>query len=1568
MDAAHASLCDILSLSSKSRDKDSPHRLPKNLLQMCIRPVLLNLRDYTKLTIPLLRGLSRLLSLLSSWFSKTLGEKLLEHLQRWTDPEKIMSLNIWKKGEEPLVAASIIGLFELLPDDSHFVELLVKTTLKLENALPRYKYCCLDESPFRLPLAKYLNKHEEATASFFVNDHRLKNPIYSDLLQDIIKRPESSALRKKLSDNKWSTMLLNVCFERPLAIIRAEKGGSTAASRSHQPTNSPRNAADILSMHGINIDLTGHGQKCAALKQILEHKKEKLQSAKKDETKAKDKIEKVKKAEASATPEKADRIKKNMNAAQRQLDKAQEHLSKITKEVENAQKEYNSELAKTTKESESADTRQSPRSMTFEALELQHQGFCLVETLIENDSTYVSEHTDVVRAFRWLWRSKGRHFRLFHEDSMPPRFNGESIVLARFLVNFAKTSNDVDILFDLLRIFLQPTSSDFSFVQDFLKDTVCNVLSLEQKRRVIQRFFPVIASEGIEELKVLSIQFLILPMLKNDLERSLEFKNREKDAKLDLEKNDSNPAANVAVTPDTKVPLHSSIGISESESETCAQITPAVQGTMDRPETKHNSSHVSVLDSELTSTFIKEVLLHGGKSRSFGSRLNIELLRLSSLFLEFMGDILQDQHRQEIIKFAWGLLRQDDLKTKQWACISICHYIASFPTPPKNILQIYATILRCHHQEAKELAYIAMDLLIPSLSKSLSMDYYANIFQYTIKILYEEGNSIQSLSHVCHIIVRHEATFYSHRDQIIPHLVVALNKIGLPINSSVENRVLSISMVDMLLRWEVSMSSQDPCFESKSMGDNTNVTDTVFDEFPRLASPETSPIKAIHRMPKQLHEGDEGSKSCYTIRKPELETIVNFLLRLILLVSASDKEDQLELAIDAQLLLKRMLQKWPDIEICSVYFDRVESLCIEERKDNMRKADDDRKLVGDDKKSKTTNKTAAEKGQSAGRNKGDVSQPISASLLSAFLQIFSNILEFAPGNRFLHNTQEKCCNILLVCFDHSRDSKHKGLRGQLKRFLHLLFERPDSLEFTQETCASYLEANLLDIFGLKNHKRLPKEDGGVSYDSALFFLKMIEEISLLRPNIPNLLSNTLVNVTGALSKSLLTTGSSKRTTASSTTPFASPSVAIFDEIFVANQMKIKDEVGRKKDNVPTEYDEESTEVHCLIYCLRLVGRSLVAHYFTKQRHKFINILSNILDFGSNIRLLLATTVLIGTWFSSEKSVFSFQETLNFVTKLTALEFHGLPEIESQPLFHAVSLAVLNVHKRYFIKADTEKRLILEQTLVGCVLVTNRRIRELVLHTIFSHFNYDFTKGPIELEYGLSDLQGESNACRPVAWDSRPMDVLDKLINMPFDGLGSRLWTFAFVDILLASSKGANGIILNSFKHESKTNSTEKLNPTVGTVQSSFEKIFHDRSKYDGIVDRCKPFWHTMYDVDTNSNCGDLLHATRILASCDTKLCQELLESLISRVWESSNNKERLSMIPSLEKLLTQPSHAQFLKNSVVRMDPETLRYREINSIQMMLRVVGKLNPTPMISVDAMLYLAKHYNCWHEVRR
>lgn len=212
---AHAGLQDVLSLGVSNRDGTSnvktslTHRLPKELLQTCIRPVLLNLRDYTKLTVPLLRGLSRLLSLLSSWFNKTLGEKLLDHLQKFADPDRIIGLRIWREGEEPLVAAAVVDLFELLPQAAHFVEPLVKTTIRLDAVLPRYKYpnVC---SPFRAPLSRYLNNNCAAAVGFFLSEQRFKNPLYSDLFQEIVKRNDSKALRSYLSGKDCSVVSDNL--------------------------------------------------------------------------------------------------------------------------------------------------------------------------------------------------------------------------------------------------------------------------------------------------------------------------------------------------------------------------------------------------------------------------------------------------------------------------------------------------------------------------------------------------------------------------------------------------------------------------------------------------------------------------------------------------------------------------------------------------------------------------------------------------------------------------------------------------------------------------------------------------------------------------------------------------------------------------------------------------------------------------------------------------------------------------------------------------------------------------------------------------------------------------------------------------------------------------------------------------------------------------------------------------------------------------------------------------------------------------------------------------------------
>lgn len=108
--------------------------LQKELLTANLRPILQQLGDFRKLSVVYLQGLARVLELLSHSFNVTLGEKLLDHLKKWTEPAKIAAAKIWPPGTEPRVAAAILELFHLLPPQaSRFLKQLVAIVVQLES-------------------------------------------------------------------------------------------------------------------------------------------------------------------------------------------------------------------------------------------------------------------------------------------------------------------------------------------------------------------------------------------------------------------------------------------------------------------------------------------------------------------------------------------------------------------------------------------------------------------------------------------------------------------------------------------------------------------------------------------------------------------------------------------------------------------------------------------------------------------------------------------------------------------------------------------------------------------------------------------------------------------------------------------------------------------------------------------------------------------------------------------------------------------------------------------------------------------------------------------------------------------------------------------------------------------------------------------------------------------------------------------------------------------------------------------------------------------------------------------
>ena len=738
----------------ESETKDIP-ALDKNLLNVCMKPVLFNLKDHQKLDVVLLEGMGRLLSLLSSMFNVTLGEKLLDHLKKWENPKGIIDHKVWKVGDEPLVAAAIINLFEFLPirKPTNFVDKLINAVIRLETVLPQFKEFSSTFSPYREPLTRYLCRYPDVTCAFFLSEQKLGNPSYIELFLDILQNKEASVLRDFIGCKPLQ--VLRMCFERPISIIRAEK--------QQQTSKTSLSAINLLTLHGVTSGSI-HQQ---AARRDLETKEKKMSIMLQAEQKAKSALQDAVNAKTQSSAV--------LQTLKTEHQKALSAYNSSQRDVTAAK----SAAAKLSVDGSGLDLPCTP--MTIDALEWQYQGMRIIEVLVENDSTFFegTNHADVFQIYRLLWKSNGRHLRMIHEDPLPYKLKSESKFIAKLLVTYSKHhSDDIDILIDLLRIFISPSGIDFTFVRSFLEDTVTQVLSIEQKKKLLQRFFLVIGSDGNDESKVLCLQLLILPLLREGL--------RKENTSIKL----------VGGRPPTR-------GSHVYNTMSSPKRDEDDEKKIDKPE----RSRSELVDIDFIRKFMKDALLQDHKISARSDRLNVELLKVATLFIEYLWEEMVE-HRKELVKFTWNHLKTEDSGSKNWAYINICHFIKAFDTPSKIILQVYISLLRAH-QADKDLIRASIDILIPALAKRLPTDDLRESVKWTKKIMFEEGHSISQLTHLWEIFIRHPVVFYPDRQLFVPHMVNSLNRLGLPPTSTLDNRILSLSVVNLIMTWDDHCQSQN---------------------------------------------------------------------------------------------------------------------------------------------------------------------------------------------------------------------------------------------------------------------------------------------------------------------------------------------------------------------------------------------------------------------------------------------------------------------------------------------------------------------------------------------------------------------------------------------------------------------------------------------------------------------------------------------------------------------------------------------------------------------------------------
>ncbi|KAG7584206.1 Protein kinase-like domain superfamily [Arabidopsis suecica] len=743
-------------------------RMPKELLQSSLRPILVNLAHTKNLSMPLLQGLARLLELLSNWFNVTLGGKLLEHLKKWLEPEKLaQSQKSWKAGEEPKIAAAIIELFHLLPHAaSKFLDELVTLTIDLEAALPPGQVYSEINSPYRLPLTKFLNRYAALAVDYFLS--RLSEPKYFRRFMYIIRSDAGQPLREELA--KSPQKILSYAF--PEILPKPDPTLSSAASTPPATSSGDENHISV-----------------------------KLESSNVASTKA------------------------NI------------------------------------------------------ASDAYFQGLYLVKTMVKLIPSWLQSNRSVFDTLVLIWKSPARISRLQNEQELNLVQVKESKWLVKCFLNYLRhEKSEVNVLFDILSIFLFHSRIDYTFLKEFYIIEVAEGYPPNMKRALLLHFLNLFHSKQLgHDHLVQAMQMLILPMLAHAFQ---------------------------------------------------------------------NGQTWEVIDPDIVKTIVERLLDPPEEvSAEYDEPLRIELLQLATLLLKYLQSDLV-HHRKELIKFGWNHLKREDSASKQWAFVNVCHFLDAYQAPEKIILQVFVALLRTCQPENKMLVKQALDILMPALPKRLPLgDSRMPIWiRYTKKILVEEGHSIPNLIHIFLLVVRHSDLFYSCRAQFVPQMVNSLSRLGLPYNTTAENRRLAIELAGLVVSWERQRQNE------MKMVTDTDGTSQITDELhTSSADPKRSidgsstsedPSKRVKIEPGLQSfcvMSPGGAASIPNVETPGSATqpdeefkpnaameemIINFLIRVALVIEPKDRETNTmyKQALD---LLSQALEVWPNANVKFNYLEKL---------------------------------------------------------------------------------------------------------------------------------------------------------------------------------------------------------------------------------------------------------------------------------------------------------------------------------------------------------------------------------------------------------------------------------------------------------------------------------------------------------------------------------------------------------------------------------------------------------------------------------------------------------------------
>jgi hypothetical protein len=418
------------------------------------------------------------------------------------------------------------------------------------------------------------------------------------------------------------------------------------------------------------------------------------------------------------------------------------------------------------------------------SLDATYHASCIVRRLTKNLPKLLIEHPYFLATLKLLWRRNLSQSisssNIINSSINSIKIHHQSKNLLKSLLTYCIANlDDPDVIFELINILnVSKCPIDFLFVADAIQYNIVPLLNQSQILNLLIRYFTLFSHPSTSiEWKVKSLQLLISPVL------IMSFQNEKMKLSLyDIELVKFIMKRGLGATNESKPPQEQS---SNSDSISLSSEDATVLTSI-----AENTKITSVRNSSVFITIISDLL-------------KIELLKLSTLFLEHLNHHLLMPYKKDLIKFPWNSIKADDILMKYWTYVNICRFVAAFDSPPKIIIQVYVFLLRSMPSEGKDIVLMALDILVPVLPYRLSSEDFSKIIKWTKKILYEEAvNSIPLLNHIWSVVVRYADVFYPFRSQLVPQMISIMSRIGLQPSATIESRQISLGLASTIISWE----------------------------------------------------------------------------------------------------------------------------------------------------------------------------------------------------------------------------------------------------------------------------------------------------------------------------------------------------------------------------------------------------------------------------------------------------------------------------------------------------------------------------------------------------------------------------------------------------------------------------------------------------------------------------------------------------------------------------------------------------------------------------------------------